>query len=548
MTPDVKDYLLAPGSDTLPGQAMDTVAARIASYLRCEAEPPAAARRRFFDSFEWSLYLAGVALEELAADGRRELLWQDLGANGAVLARQAVDAEPGLAAELPPGPVQERLAPVLGIRRLLPMVTLASERRTLRVLNEDDKTVARIVLEQVRVPADGARAEVLLPPRVRLLGVRGYQRELADIDRQLRDLLALEPAAAPLFLSALAATGRRPGSYSSRLDYRLDPGQRADAATRTILLDLLDTLEANIDGTRRNLDPEFLHDLRVATRRTRSALSQIKGVLPQAIVDDFKARFAWLQQVTGPVRDLDVYLLDFPKLKAELPAALRDDLDPLRDWLAGHYDAEQQALADALAGERFVALLRDWRAFLEAPSRGTAPGGAKDAGTPIKAVADKRIRRMFKRVRREGRAITDASPPEDLHELRKSCKKLRYLMEFFQSLYPAGDLKGLIKQTKVLLDNLGGFQDLAVQAEHLRETAAAMQQDEAAPLGALLAMGALISHMFERQQRARQEFARIFAGFDTEANAAVFERLFSDSGAGGGAGARAVAAPAEAGA
>jgi CHAD domain-containing protein len=546
MTPDVKDYLLAPGSDTRPAQSMDSIAARIASYLRCEAEPPASVRRRFFDSFDWSLYLAGAALEEVAAEGRRELLWQDLGANGAMLARQAVDAEPGLVAELPPGPVQTRLAPVLGIRRLLPMVTLASERRTLQVLNEDDKTVARILLEQARMPADGPRGEVVLPLRVRLLGVRGYQRELADTDRHLRELLALEPAPVPLFLSALAATGRRPGSYSSRLDYRLDPDQRADAATRIILLDLLDTLEANIDGTRRNLDPEFLHDLRVATRRTRSALSQIKGVLPQAIVDDFKARFAWLQQVTGPVRDLDVYLLDFPKLKADLPAALRDDLDPLRDWLAGHYDAEQRALAEALAGERFVTLLREWRASLEAPSRGSAPGGAKDAGTPIKAVADKRIRRMFKRVRREGRAITDASPPEDLHELRKSCKKLRYLMEFFQSLYPAADLKGLIKQTKVLLDNLGGFQDLAVQAESLRETAAAMQQEDAAPLRTLLAMGALISHMFERQQRARQEFARIFAGFDTEANAAVFERLF----AGGEAGQRAKAgsAPAEAGA
>jgi CHAD domain-containing protein len=535
MTADAKDYLLAPGPDAEAGQAMDAVAERIRAQLRCNAEPVTAVQRRFFDSFEWSLYLAGAALEEVSADGRRELVWQDLTANGAVLARQAVDAEPGFAAELPAGPVQARLAPVLGIRRLLPMATLASQRRTLRVLNEDDKTVARILLEQARVPAEGVRGGLVLPLRLRLLGVRGYQHELAETERQLRALLALEPATAPLYLAALTATGRRPGSYSSRLHYRLDPSQRADAATRTILLDLLDTLEANIDGTRRNLDPEFLHDLRVATRRTRSALSQIKGVLPQAIVDDFKARFAWLQQVTGPVRDLDVYLLDFPKLKADLPAALREDLDPLRDWLTGHYDAEQRALSDVLAGERFVTLLRDWRAFLEAPSRGTAPGGAKDAGTPIKAVADKRIRRMFRRVRREGRAITDASPPEDLHELRKSCKKLRYLMEFFQSLYPADDIKGLIKQTKVLLDNLGGFQDLAVQAEHLHETAAAMRQDGAAPLGTLLAMGALISHMLDGQARARREFARIFAGFDTDANAAAFERLFAADGAQTGA-------------
>jgi len=156
----------------------------------------------------------------------------------------------------------------------------------------------------------------------------------------------------------------------------------------------------------------------------------------------------------------------------------------------------------ALAGESFARLLREWRAFLEAPSRPGADRAAKQATAPIKRVADKRIRRMHRRVLDEGRAITDASPSEELHELRKSCKKLRYLMEFFQSLYPAADIKELIKQMKLLLDNLGGFQDLAVQAAHLRETAAMMQAAGAAPLGTLLAMGALIGHMLEQVRDA----------------------------------------------
>jgi CHAD domain-containing protein len=526
MTPVVKDYVLTRGPAIASMAGLEAATASIRSHLHCEAEPVSETRRRFFDSFDWRLYLAGAALEELTRGGRRELLWQELTDRGTAAVRQVVEAEPGLAAALPPGPVRERLEPVLGVRRLLPVATLACVSQRLRVLNDDDKTVARILLEQARVVSDGSRGEVALSLRLRLSGVRGYQRELERTDRRLRAQLALEPDPAPLVLTAIAAAGRHPGSYSSKLDYRLDPQQRADAATRTILLGLLETLEANIEGTRCSLDPEFLHDLRVATRRTRSALSEIKGVLPKSVVDDFKARFSWLQRVTGPVRDLDVYLLDFPRLKSDLPAPLRDDLEPLKDWLLARCGAEQRALADALAGERFVSLLRDWRAFLEVPPGNGAPGDAKDCATPIKAVADKRIRRMLKRVRQEGRAIADASPAEQLHELRKSCKKLRYLMEFFQSLYPAADIKGLVKQTKVLLDNLGGFQDLAVQAGHLRETAAAMQAEGAAPLGTLLSMGALIGHMLEQQRGARREFARIFADFDSEENAKVAERLF----------------------
>jgi CHAD domain-containing protein len=519
MSPEPVEFTLSHDAD-----AASTFAC-IGTRLLGELEPVLTLRRRFLDSFEWSLYLSGAALEERSSEQGRELIWLDLGNQGAVIARQIIDADPGFAGELPQGPVRQLLTPALGIRRLLPMVEIDTQAQTLRVLNEDDKTVARIVIEHNRLVDAGPGRQTALQPRLMLLPVRGYDAELAATAAVLTELLTPEPAHAPLVLEAYAASGRQPGAYSSQLDYRLDPQQPADAAAKGILLDLLDTLEANVDGTRRNLDSEFLHDLRVATRRTRSALSQIKGVFAPGVVADYKTGFAWVQQVTGPVRDLDVHLLDFAQLRERLPPAMRDDLDPLRDWLAAHYDGEQQRLVDALDSPRFASLLVDWRAFVEAPM----PRATTDpnAALPIKALADQRIWRMFKRVRDEGRGITDASPAEDLHELRKSCKNLRYLMEFFQSLYPTGEMRALIKQTKVLLDNLGGFQDLAVQAEHLREIAERMQAEGAVEARALLAMGALMSNLFDGQQRARQEFARIFAGFDTKANGELFRRLFN---------------------
>ena len=517
----------------------------IRSALHCVEEAETETRSRYLDSFDWGLYRAGAALIEQVAGEHRELVWLDLGDGGAIVARQPLKDDPGFIEAVPPGPVRSLLEPLLGIRRLLPMASISVRARTLRVLNEDDKTVARILLEENWLVADAARPQHALPARLRLMPVRGYARELEDAARRLDQALNLTPADEPLFHAAMAAAGRTPGAYSTSLDYLLDPRQRADAAAKQILLGLFDTLEANVDGTRRNLDSEFLHDLRVATRRTRSALSQIKGVFPAPIVDDFKARFAWLQQVTGPMRDLDVYLLDYPDLRDSLPQAMRDDLEPLRDWLGSHYAEEQSKLVEALDSPQFLSLRRDWRAFLQAPVPATSTStDPENAGRSIKTVADRRIRSMFKRLLREGRAITDASPAAELHELRKTCKKLRYLMEFFQSLYPSGKLRRLIKQSKVLLDNLGEFQDLEVQALHLADTAKRMYAEGGAGAATLLSMGVLINTLIDGQHRARAEFAQTFAGFDTDANRAAFDALFgarkdaavdADSGADHGA-------------
>ena len=90
----------------------------------------------------------------------------------------------------------------------------------------------------------------------------------------------------------------------------IEPDQRSDTAVRHILIHLLDTLQANIDAVLEDLDPEPLHDLRVAARRTRSALSAFKSVLPNAVVAEFVLGFKWLGSVTGPCRDLDVHLIE----------------------------------------------------------------------------------------------------------------------------------------------------------------------------------------------------------------------------------------------
>lgn len=486
----------------------------------------------FYDTFDWAIHCAGGVLDRRGGPPLPMLVWQDRDGDQAPLF-QAAPTEPAFAADLHPGAVRARILKVAGIRRLLPVMTLELRVHTLRLRNEDDRTVVRLRVQEARFqdPRTGAEGDLSL--RLGAIAVRGYEDEHAAVLALLKDTLDLVPAGRSRLPEALAAAGRVPADYSSKLDLRLDPEDPAEDAARAILLALLEILEANVPGARANLDTEFLHDLRVATRRTRSALGQIRGVFPEHRVARFKEGFAWLQQVTGAVRDLDVYLLDFDGYQASLPAPLGPRLEPLRTYLLSHYGALQRKLADELGGERCTALLRDWRAFLAAPTLPPSGGASAEHGRPanaarpVKAVADARLWRLVKRVRREGQGIRPDSPAEDLHELRKRCKKLRYLMELFQGLYPPDEIRTLVRLLKVLLDSLGTYQDLAVQCAHLRALAQRMREEDQADTDTLLAMGALVANLLVRQQAAREAFGASFAGFMTDAHQATFRALFA---------------------
>ncbi len=82
--------------------------------------------------------------------------------------------------------------------------------------------------------------------------------------------------------------------------------------------------------------------------------------------------------------------------------------------------------------------------------------------------------KILKRALRQGKALTDDSPASAVHELRITCKKLRYMMEFFKSLYPAAEIDELTGALKELQDNLGDFQDYEVHRVELYEFAEEM--------------------------------------------------------------------------
>lgn len=489
--------------------------------------------RTYLDTFDWRLYDAGLLLWS-DGRGRRSNLVLAERSGGRERARVPVRRKPSFAADLPAGPLKEMVAPVMEMRALVPVAEIDTGREHFRLLDDAAKTVVRLVVDRPVVKAR-EQEPLHLPVRVRLQPVRGYDDWLGRARAVCDALHGLDAARGDLLAEALALQGRRPLDYSSKLDIPLDPGMPAAAAAVRIHLHLLQTLEANVEGTCADVDSEFLHDLRVAVRRTRSALTQIKGVFPPDITEHFRAEFGWLGQVTGPTRDLDVYLLEYDKYRESLPPTMRDDLVPFHEFLVVHQRREQRRLRRTLRSERFRQLVAEWRGFLEHPVAGVV-AVAPNAGRPVVDLASERIWRMYRRVRREGRAITPESPASDLHELRKSCKKLRYLIEFFSTIYPEREIKPLVKAMKKLLDNLGEFQDLEVHAHHLHDYTRQMQREGEVPLETLLAMGGLVAGLLQSQARAREQFGAQFRGFDAAENREAYRRLFRAEAAPAGAG------------
>ncbi len=303
----------------------------------------------------------------------------------------------------------------------------------------------------------------------------------------------------------------------------LKPGERSDSAVLRILAGLLDALRANIDGVIDDRDPEHLHDLRVAARRTRVALSAAKTVLPEEFVDQFMPGFKWLGKVTGPCRDLDVHLIETERFRCQLEIA-DGSLGPLRTLIEQSRRAEHQRLSNALRSERFRLLIGGWSDFLQTdPLDRTRP---RNAGRPVIDHAGKRIQRAFRRCVKRGVRLGDDAPEKAFHRLRIDAKKLRYLLGFFSDLYPQETMQPLIKELKRLQDILGGFNDMVVQRARLAMFLERLTSSGETRPGTVVSIARLARAMEARQNEHRRALAERFASFAGAKNQRLYRETF----------------------
>jgi CHAD domain-containing protein len=495
------------------------IAAAIEGRYAVVEGPAESDERVYMDSFDARLRAAGLALERRG----RELRLREPGQPDRVAPVPAGRGDRVLATDLPDGPLFARIAHELDVRAALPRAHVRSRVQHLRVLNGDEKTVVRVVVESAEAVlerrAEPLRARVVIRP------VLGYDKAFECVRGALEDVLGLEPARTSIGDDAVAAAGGAPAGVATKVAGPADTATRADAAMLVVCLRLAEIAEAMLPGTLEDLDSEFLHDFRVAVRRTRSMLRELPGVLPPDEEERAREGLRWVQAITGPTRDLDVQLGEWDELVAGLPPAAASDLRPLHDLLARRREQAFRAMRRDLRAKRFQTLWGDWRGLLERPLPAEPDDDRPNAGRPIGEIAAERVRHVYGRMVKLGGAIDDESPAEDLHKLRKRGKELRYLLEIFGGLWPADEVKPMVASLKKLQDVLGRFQDREVQAEFLRGLGPELADGDGGP-DALIALGLVIDRLAADQTAASADFAERFSAFAAKPNRRRVKKVF----------------------
>ena len=295
---------------------------------------------------------------------------------------------------------------------------------------------------------------------------RGEPRALFELAQSMRALvpLRLQPVDKAVrgyaLITGAAPAWRKAGAVTLAEDASVED------ALQQIMGACLRHWIDNESAAREAREPEGLHQLRVALRRLRSALSLFKSALSEPSRAGWSDELRWLLGPLGPARDLDVLasetLVEVRAARPSDPAlGILAELVADRRWKAHH------AVRDTLDSERYGDLafgLACWVAC-----RGWRQGADIDIllaqRQPVRDFAAAILTRRHRQVRKAGRDFANMTP-DARHQLRIRFKKLRYGTEFLASLFPGREVDRYRAVVSRMQDLLGRLNDVAV-AQHV---------------------------------------------------------------------------------
>jgi triphosphatase len=482
---------------------------------------PATARELsdvYLDTDDWRLYRAGYVLRLRNTDGQsaQATMKARVHAEGGLRRRREI-SEPIESVETlkgTSGPVGERVRRLTGSADLHPLFEVRTRRRTFALRTDSTETpssgeivedasgtirpknseqdaivLAEIALDESEIVANGGASTHLSRVEVEVGSDAQIHDGVGDFVEVLKEALKLRPTRRSKFRTGLSVADLSPEVAPdlgpTKLDANLSSGEVAFAILRRHYAEMV----AHEPGVRLGEDPEELHDMRVATRRLRAALKLYSDVLPKRS-ERYERDLRWVGGALGEVRDLDVHLQRLCEESSRNGEVLEEVVSLLRERRVG----ARRRMLEALDSNRYERLVASFSGTLR---RGRSPTPT----APILEAAPELLKERYKKVRKAANRLSEDSPPEHFHELRKKEKRLRYALEPLQEIY-GKQAKKMVKLLKKIQDDLGEHQDLIVASGLMEELGVAKDR----PPQAVFSMGSMA-------ERYGREASEIRAGF-----------------------------------
>ena len=288
----------------------------------------------------------------------------------------------------------------------------------------------------------------------------------ADLFKIARDIFSVVPAHLEFKSKperGYELVGKTQVAAEIACDPELSAGMSAGRAFTLVGRVCLRHLVANVPAMM-GRDGTALHQMRVALRRLRAAMSLFSGITGDDRAEAIKTELRWLAQELGPARDLDTLIVEVIKPMRDRHRNEQGFVSISKMFARKHLKCFRQAQA-AVQSARFRALVLDTAEWIEAGPWSTSEDALKRARRemPIEIYAADQLSRRCKRIRRRGRRIGDLDP-EQLHRLRIQVKKVRYATEFFAGVYQgkksAKQCKKIKSSLMQLQNCLGGLNDI----------------------------------------------------------------------------------------
>lgn len=357
--------------------------------------------------------------------------------------------------QLPNGSVQKTIEGLIGLRALMPIADIHVEEQQIALRNDDQKLVVRVQLKTITID-EQASVYFLLKP------LRGYSKQSAQVMDIVRPFTSKKIKSQDL--KHLVADRINPTYINEKISLpEINDKMPTEQAVRAMSVAILQQATSQVPGVIADIDTEFLHQFRVYFRKLRSLVGLLHKALPVETVAILKPVLSEIAGKTNKLRDLDVFLLEKDSYRAMLPANFSVGLNELYELVEQQRESERVNIENYFLSDDYAHKMALCISELSAPSALKT----KVADKPLLPVVDKLALKRYQKILGMVGIIDDSTVDEEIHELRKEFKKLRYLIEFFSDLFPPEEIRKTIGTVKKVQNVLGNFNDYCIQIEFL---------------------------------------------------------------------------------